>query len=181
MRGHPPCNLTSQFTSSQMTLPAFFFARPSWMSFAASSSETLTCSPSHILDSDHARVDLILAEEDDDTECRACRRSWIFVLELLLLGVELGADALRRAASVASSMAGSRSSVIGRISTSAGAVGQSGRSAYPARPEHRTGGSGRWKCRRPAAACRCNTPRGCHTGRRSRRSRSPDGRAASVS
>ena len=46
----------------------------------------------HILDSDHARVDFILAEEDNERNAQLVGVA-DFVLELLLLAVELGADA----------------------------------------------------------------------------------------
>ena len=46
----------------------------------------------HILDSDHARVDLILAEEDNERNAQLVGVADL-VLELLLLAVQLGADA----------------------------------------------------------------------------------------
>ena len=46
--------------------------------------------------------------------------------------------------------------------------------AGPARPKHRTDGSGRWKCQHRAAACQYSNRPDCRSGRRSRRSRSPD-------
>ena len=72
----------------------------------------------HILDSDHARVNFILAEEDNERNAQLVGIADL-VLELLLLAVQLGADA--RLAQSGSGLDG-RARVIGRMSTSAGAL-----------------------------------------------------------
>ena len=61
----------------------------------------------HVLDSDNARVDLILAEEDNERDAELVGIADL-VLELLLLAVQLGADA--------------RLAQSGRMRTSAGAL-----------------------------------------------------------
>ena len=49
----------------------------------------------HILNSDHARVDLILAEEDNERNAQLVGVADL-VLELLLLAVQLGTDVYKR-------------------------------------------------------------------------------------
>ena len=52
-----------------MTLPSFFLARPSRMSFCRFIKRNLDLLTGlHVLDSDNARVDLILTEEDNERD-----------------------------------------------------------------------------------------------------------------